>query len=100
MASTDSDFVIGLKSSLEAAPNLRRRGKKILEVINQRPSKRRTRILARMERHAQAAIYDKVPASAFGPAKAIDWSKVDWNKVIMTILDILIKLLPLIIGAM
>lgn len=99
-------FADALKEQLESTTNLRRRGRKLLELINSRPSRARTRKLARLERHALASLDKKqlaklnVPAGAlFGDDEGlgIDWSQIDWGKILDTLLDILLKLLPFLI---
>ena len=81
-------FDLGLQAALEATPSLSRRGKRILAILNAKPSKRRNRQLDRMERHARAALgVDK-----------IDWTKINWAGVITMILEVLLKLLPLILA--
>lgn len=85
-----SNFAAELEAHLESKPDLRRRGKKILAVIQSRPSKKKDRILARMERHAAAAIDRDVGVG-------IDWSEIDWKKVIEIIIKVLLMLLPLLI---
>ena len=86
----DAVFVSNLKAQLEADPDRGRRGARILRVINSRDSKIRTRRLARMEAHARAVIGGDVNT-------AIDWSKVDWGKVIDKIIDIILKFLAIIL---
>lgn len=86
-----SDFAYQLKTRLEADPNLSRRGARVLEIINGRRSGRRTRLLVRMERHA-AAVVGK-------DAGAINWATIDWKKLMLDILAVLLKLLPLIFAS-
>lgn len=83
-------FEIGLLNALEADKNLKRRGKKILAILDGDAGKRRTRQVERMERHAAAAL-DK-------DRDKIDWSQIDWAKLIKLILEVLLKLLPLILA--
>ncbi len=87
----DVAFVSNLKAQLEADPDRSRRGEKILKIINSPDSPRRTRRLKRMEAHARAA------AGGGKDHKVIDWSKVDWAKVIDKIIEIILKFLPLIL---
>lgn len=65
--------------------------RKILNIINAPDSPRRDRQLARMERHVRAEL--NIPSN-----QAVDWSAIDWPTLIQTILQLLIKLLPLILG--
>lgn len=99
-------FEDALKEHLEATPVLKRRGKRLLEIVNDRPSRARTRKLARMERHALASLDDKqlkrlgVSATVLADPNglsAIDWSKIDWGKILETLLDLLLKFLPFLI---
>ena len=83
-----TSFEHNLRQQLEADPKLRRRGLRILAVLNERPSKRRTRRVARMEAHSAAHL---------GLTGAIDWSKIDWQKVVMAVLQMLLALLPFIL---
>ena len=85
------DFAAALKKQIEADPHDTAKGQRILDIINSPPSRRRDRRLARMEAHARAA-------ADLGNGK-IDWSKIDWQKLLSTILDVLVKLLPLILAA-
>jgi hypothetical protein len=89
-----SNFAAELQAHLEADPNLRRRGKRILDVLKSRPSKKKDRTIARMERHAAAAIEREAPTE---DGVSIDWSQIDWKKWLGIILKILLMLLPLLI---
>ena len=80
-------FEHNLRQTLEPTPDLRRRGKKILAILDDKPSRRRTRRIAAMERHA---------AAHFGEGRAIDWSKIDWSKIIEVLLPLLLALLKFI----
>jgi hypothetical protein len=81
-------FEHGLRSALEADPKLSRRGKRILAVLDARPSKARTRRIERMERHARAQLGDKAPG---------DWSDFPWGKFVSALLNILLALLPFLL---
>lgn len=87
----DRTFAANLQAAIEAKPKLNMRDRRVLGILQGKPSKRRDRQIARMENHARAAI-DADPQT-----KAIDWSKVDWSKVLKTILAILAKILPLLL---
>lgn len=67
-----------------------RRAKRILAILDAPPSRRRTRQIARMERHAAAAIEHD------GARGAIDWGAVDWGKFFDTILQFIMAILPLL----
>lgn len=77
---------------LKTAPR-RRKSARILAVLDAKPSKKRTRTIDRMERHARAALEGDANLNG----RAIDWSKIDWAKVFDIILKILTALLPLLI---
>ncbi len=85
-----ADFEAGLREQLESTPDLRRHGKKILNILNARLSKQRTRRIDLMERHARASVESD---------KAINWFTVDWSAIIKTILKVLLALLPFILLA-
>lgn len=81
------DFRIELKDTLEADPKLARRGQKILALLNARPSRRRDRRVARMEAFARAQ-------TGFEG----DWADLDWKSLIGQLLQMFLKLLPLILA--
>ncbi len=85
------DFETALREQLEAKGRLTAGDKRIMEILDARPSRRRTRQLDRMARFAAAAV--AVP----GDPATIDWSSIDWSKALATILSVLIKLLPLLL---
>ena len=87
-------FETALRAKLEADPKRSRRARRVLEILDSRPSRRRTRRINAMENHAIAVL----KTEGLKPAAAIDWSKVDWAKVIDKILDILIQLLPILLA--
>ena len=85
-------FETGLREAILAKPKLTARERRILAVIDAPPSKRKERRLARMENHARAAMN-------IAPNKAeVDWGSFDWSKILTMILELLIKLLPLILA--
>jgi hypothetical protein len=86
------NFEDALRTQLDADPSVSRRAKKLREVLDSRPSRRRTRVLERLERHAAAHLGRDV-------SEVDDWSPnkvgaVDWKKII----DLLIQILPLILA--
>lgn len=85
------DFETALRAQIEVSASRRRRARRVLEILDSRPSRRRTRQLARMERHALAALDSDAKIGA------IDWSAIDWAKVFEKILEVLLKLLPLLL---
>jgi hypothetical protein len=62
---------------------------RILCILQNKRSKRRARRIARMEAHARAAIAE---------GREVDWSAVDWSAILKQILEVLVKLLPLILA--
>lgn len=84
------NFASSLKKEIESSPEINRRGKRILSIINSPPSNARTRKLRRMERRARQEIGES-------PRTKIDWSKVDWEKWFKLIFEALLKLLPLLV---
>ena len=83
-------FEQALREQLEATADLRRRGKKILAILNARPSKRRTRQIDRMSAHTAAHL-------GIDEGLGIDWSVIDWSAVLQVILKLLLALLPFIL---
>lgn len=81
-------FEDALRENLEADKNLSRRGRRILMILNEGPSRRRSRKIARMERTAKEAL---------GVKGAVDWAEVDWPSVLKMLLELLLKLLPFLI---
>lgn len=65
--------------------------RQILNIINGPDSPRRTSQLARMERHVRAEL--DLPFNA-----AVDWSAIDWPTLLPKILQLLMKLLPLLLA--
>lgn len=66
------------------------RGKRLLAIIDGPHSRRRTRILERLERHARVQM-------GFGEKQKIDWSTVDWGKLFEELLKFFLAILPFII---
>lgn len=87
------DFATALREQI-VSRKATRRGKRLLALIDSKPSKRRTRVLARLESHARVAAAEGGVTFGVG---AIDWSKIDWGKLFETILTLLLRLLPLFI---
>ena len=61
--------------------------KRIRKVLDMPPSRRRARILKRMEKSAASAVGEPVK----------DWGAVDWASLLEIILKLLLMLLPLIL---
>lgn len=84
-----------LREQLAKKPRKGRRERRLLELIDSRPSARRTRVLARLERHARAFL---VSEGAVGEGVgAIDWASIDWEKFFSNLLKLLLAILPLFI---
>ena len=81
-----TDFESGLRSHLNSKSKLSAKEQQIMGVLDAPDSKRRTRRMHRMENHARASI-DAHPEEG-----AIDWSKIDWSKI----LQMLIKFITMI----
>jgi hypothetical protein len=86
-----SDFASNLQAQLEADPDLKRRGRRLLKVLQEPDSPRKARIVARMEAHARAHL------EMMG-MEAIDWSAIDWKSIIEGLLKVLLALLPLLLA--
>lgn len=82
-------FAGALGNQLAKKDKLTRQEKHIATIINSPDSPRRDRQLLRMERHVRAHL-------DLHPTDAVDWSRdIDWPTLLQTILQLLIKLLPL-----
>ena len=82
-------FEQALREQLTATPDLRRRGKKILAILNARPSRKRERQIHRMRKHVEAEIPYEVDYD--------EWDEIDWPTLLESILRLLLLLLPLLI---
>lgn len=92
----DETFAGNLRSQLLHKPSLSHDEKKILAIIESRPSRRRTRRIAAMESNVKEQLLNKrkLPPS-FG--FRIDWSQIDWPTVFQWVLKILIALIPFLL---
>lgn len=90
-------FEDNLREQLEAQPKLRRKAARILAILNARPSKRRTRRIAAMERHAKAELTEDNMGAQFAASGEIDWSAVEWQTILLTIVQVLLALLPFLL---
>lgn len=84
------DFETALRREIESRPRLGLRGKRILAVLDARPSKKRTRHIARMERHTAIAL-------SLDGLDVIDWDSVNWKAVFDRVLQLLLAILPFLI---
>src|SRR5690349_23994177 len=64
--------------------------RRLQQLLDAKPSRRRSRILARLESHARAYLVGEGLASATG---AIDWSSIPWDKVLDFVLKLLLAIL-------
>ena len=80
-------FEEALRDNLVAQPAQRRRAKKLLELLDGYPSRRRTRTLDRLERHARAST----------EFRGADWGALDWSSLLKTLIDLLLRILPLLL---
>lgn len=87
-----SSFEMNLRLAIMAKPKRSKRDERILNILDAPPSARRDKRLARMENHARAV------AGIDPKTGAIDWSKIDWAKLLKSIMSLLAKLLPLILA--
>ena len=78
-------FAVGLSDHLASKPKLTLLERRLKRLLDAKPSKRRTVILAILEGRARDRL-------GLGDKVGIDWSKIDWAKV----LDFLLKLLAII----
>lgn len=83
------DFGTALRREIKSRPDVRRIvARRVLAVLDAKPSATRTRRLQRMELAA---------AGAVGlPVGKIDWGKIDWKKLFDAILSVLDAILPLL----
>jgi hypothetical protein len=87
-------FAEALKQQLESR-KLTRRGKRLLDLINSKPSRRRGRILERLERHARIHLNQEGVGTTWQGWDGL--KNVDWDKVFEGLLKLLLALLPLLL---
>jgi hypothetical protein len=85
-----ASFATALGAHLETKKKPKLLERRLLKILNAAPSKRRTAILKALETRAR----DKL---GVGATQAIDWSAVDWQKILDFLLKLLVILLPLFI---
>lgn len=77
------NFETALRQQIEARPRKSMRDRKILAVLDGPKNEKRAKKLAKWESHARLE-------AGFGQTvTGIDWSKVDWKKLIENILAII-----------
>lgn len=93
-------FADALKEQIEKR-KATRRSKRLLEVINDKPSNRRTRILERLERHAKLFLRDNGHVQFSNVENVGDeWDGIkekDWDKFFEKLLKFLTAILPLLL---
>lgn len=82
-------FEDALRDQLERDPALSRRGRRILAILNDVPTVRRARKIARMENTVRSSL-------GVGATAAVEWAEIDWKPFIQQLLELLLKLLPLL----
>lgn len=88
-------FADAMKAQLEAR-QMTRRGKRLLDVINGPESKKRTRVLERLERHARVHLNHMGVGTTWTGWDGI--KSVDWNKFFEGLFKLLMALLPLLLA--
>ena len=92
------DFATALKTQLENMPKRSVKEQSVLDIVNAKDSRRRTRRLHRMENAARGG------ADLHPEMGEVDWGdraaggQIDWKNLLSTILGILVKLLPLLLA--
>ena len=84
------NFADALMKAMDDQPKQGRRGVYVRELLHARTSKRKERQLARMEKHARVQL-------GIHEDDVVDWSAKDWKKILGPLLDLLLKILPLIL---
>ncbi len=94
-------FEDALREALDASPDQSRRARKLRDVLDSRPSRRRARIMSKLEAHAEAHVRtERGLVGATDAVGAIDWSKVDWKGILDGLLTILLKVLSVLLLTM
>ena len=86
-----ADFQSNLRAALAADPTQNGRIRARLARIDRMPPARQAMAWDRIERRVRREAGMKTSG-------AIDWSTLDWSTILKTIVDILIKILPLILA--
>lgn len=83
-------FADGLRSQVAGRKD--KWSKRVLAILDAKPSLARTLFLNRMEAHARVAL-------GLGSREGIDWSQIDWSKILDFLLKLAAIILPLILAA-
>lgn len=88
-------FAEALKRQMISRKKITGKAKRLFEILNDKPSKRRTRILNRLEAHAKIQLEDHDIDIVDG-----DWSEIeekDWTAFFDGLLKLLLAILPMIL---
>ena len=89
------NFETGLLAHLESKPKLNLREKRLLKFLRSKPSKRRTRILKRLEANMRDARGVSATAKVSWEPGQFDWDK--FLEFLMKLLEAFLKFAPLFI---
>ncbi len=91
------NFEQWLRAASESTSARKRKAKRVLKLLDEPDSPRRTRILARIERHVAAQLGLNLPSDDPTKLSAFDWSSVDWVSIFETIFKFILALLPFLV---
>src|SRR5690348_16790591 len=86
-----NNFGLMLQSQLEAKQDRSASDNQILGILQAPDSHQKERRVRRMERHVRRHL-------GFTDTEQIDWSSIDWSKVLSVVLQLLAALLPLLLA--
>lgn len=86
----NSNFGSVLEEQMLAKGDLSIHERRILQILQQPDSPRKTRQLNRMEKHVRLHL-------GYSDDQAVNWAEIDWATVFWTILKILVAILPLLL---
>ena len=86
-------FADALLKAMDDQPKQGRRGILLIDFLMSRPSRRKDRQLARMEKHTRVQL-------GIHEDDVVDWggAGINWKKILGPLLDLLLKILPLILA--
>jgi hypothetical protein len=93
-------FANALKAQLEADPNLRRQGQRLLAILKAPNSARKRRRVDAMEQHCRAHLGKDAPEGDAWNTNGGDWSETsfDWKTWLGILFKLLMALLPFILA--